>query len=238
MLAPFYESRERPFYPPLPDPGLIAGLRHVIEQERPDIVHAHGWMLYSFIGLKAWSEAKLVMTLHEYGLIYPKKSYFHKGQLCTGPGYIKCIDCVNTEQGMLKALLLTNGLKLSAPLKRFVYRYLTVGSAVRDACISRTGQPPKPIEIVPSFIPVARMDEVNQVDRPSFLPPTDNYILFASQQNAQTYKKLDVLLEAYKSLSELAPLVVMIANTSKSFDHFPERVTVIHNVPHAQVMTA
>ena len=79
VLAPFYEGRERQFHPPLPDPGLIAGLRHVIEQERPDIVHAHGWMLYSFIGLKAWSKAKLVMTLHEYGLICPKSLIFIKG---------------------------------------------------------------------------------------------------------------------------------------------------------------
>src|SRR5436309_15073598 len=35
LLAPFYENKERHFHPPLPDPGIMAGLRRVIAQERP-----------------------------------------------------------------------------------------------------------------------------------------------------------------------------------------------------------
>src|SRR5438552_7874839 len=65
-LAPFYEDQERQFHLPLPDPGVIAGLRRIVKQERPDIVHARGWMLYSFAGLKTWSKAKLVVTLHDH----------------------------------------------------------------------------------------------------------------------------------------------------------------------------
>ena len=139
---------------------------------------------------------------------------------------------------MLKALLLTNGLKLSAPLKRFVDRYLAVSSAVHDACIVGINQSSQSIEVVPNFTSSTVVDEASQIKRPSFLPPTDNYILFAGRQNDHAHKGLDVLLEAYKGLSELAPFVVMIADRRDTALCFPEGVTVIHNVPHVQVMAA
>jgi len=193
-------------------------------------------MLYSFVGLKAWSKAKLVMTLHEYGLICPKKSYLHEGQVCTGPGYVKCIGCVNAEQGMMKAALLTTALKLSSPLRRYVDRYLAVSSAVRDACIMAIDQSSQSIEVVPNFTSSTAVDEASQIKRPSFLPFADNYVLFVGRQSDHAHKGLDVLLEAYTGVSHLAPLVVMIADRSDTTQRFPDGVTVVHNVPHAQVM--
>src|SRR5205809_3939099 len=66
LLAPFYASSARPFHPTAPDPGVMAGLRRVVAHERPDIVHAHSWMLYSWLPLKQWSKAGLIVTLHDY----------------------------------------------------------------------------------------------------------------------------------------------------------------------------
>ena len=51
-----------------------------------------------------------------------------------------------------------------------------------------------------------------------------------------TVKGLDVLLEAYVGLSDLAPLVLMLANFGETPRKFPDGVTVVYNVPHAQVM--
>lgn len=234
VLAPFYIDQERQFHLPLPDPGVMIGLRHIVEQERPDIVHARGWMLYSFVGLKAWSKAKLVVTLHDYSLFCPTKAYFHDGQECTGPGYIKCVRCASSQYGVGKAALLTSGLKLSSYLHRYVDKYIAVSSAVRDASITGTGQPPRPIEVVPTFIPDTAVEEASHVGRPAFLPPEDNYILFVGRQGA--FKGLDVLLEAYTELSDLAPLVLMITDFSEKPKRFPAGVTVVRNVPHAQVM--
>jgi len=130
---------------------------------------------------------------------------------------------------------LTTGLKLSSSLHRYVDKYIAVSSAVRDASIIGTGRSPQPIEVVPTFIPDTAVDEANHVERPSFLPPTDNYILFVGRQTAS--KGIDVLLDAYAELSDLAPLVLMITeyggDTPK---RFPAGVTVVRNVPHAQVM--
>ena len=234
MLAHFYLNQERQFHPPFPDPGVMAGLRHVIEQERPDIVHARRWMLYSFVGLKAWSGAKLVVTLHDYSLFCPTMTYLHKGEQCTGPSYIKCVCCASSQYKSGKATLLTSGLKLSSYMHRYVDKYIAVSSAVRDASITGAGLSSSQVEVVPTFIPNIVTDEADCVERPVFLPPSDNYILFVGNQNAA--KGIDVLLEAYEGLSDLAPLVLMISEYGDKPRQFPAGVIVARNVPHAQVI--
>src|SRR5947207_12896879 len=44
--------------PPFPDPQALWSIRRVILREHPDIVHAHNWIVHSFLPLKAWSKAK------------------------------------------------------------------------------------------------------------------------------------------------------------------------------------
>lgn len=234
VLTRFYQDQDRQFHPPIPDPGVIAGLRHVIEQERPDIVHARKWMLYSFVGLKTWSKAKLVVTMHDYSLTCPTVTYLHDGQTCTGPGYLKCINCGISQYGKVKSFLMTSGLKFSNYLPQHVDKYIAVSSAVRDAHIKGAGKRAKPIEVVPTFIPDNVLDEANQIERPAFLPPEDNYILFVGKENA--IKGIDVLLEAYEGLSDLAPLILMISDFGSTSRKFPAGVTVVRNASHAQVM--
>jgi glycosyltransferase involved in cell wall biosynthesis len=235
VLRSFYEDQGQQFHPPLPDPGVMTGLRSILEQEQPDIVHARRWMLYSFIGLKAWSKAKLVVTLHDYSLLCPTMIYLHNDQACTGPNYIKCIRCASSQYGGVKAALLTSALRLSSCMHEHVDKYIAISSAVRDACIMGTGRPPQPIEVVPTFIPDNTMQEASSIGRPDFLPPEDNYILFVGRQ--ATSKGIDVLLEAYNAeLSDLAPLVLMITEYSDKPRQFPSGVIVVRNVPHAQVM--
>ena len=117
------------------------GLRRVIDQEHPDIVHARRWILYSFVGLKAWSKAKLIVTLHDYSLSCPTMTYLHNNQVCTGPGYMKCLRCSSSQYGGVKAALLTSGLKVSSFLHRYVDKYIAISTAVRDASILETGRP-------------------------------------------------------------------------------------------------
>src|SRR5688572_13989353 len=49
-----YSQAERSHTPPLPDPEVVWALRQIVEREKPDIVHAHNWFVYSFLPLKKW----------------------------------------------------------------------------------------------------------------------------------------------------------------------------------------
>src|SRR5579863_5773101 len=56
-----YREGGRRCCPPCADPEVLWGLRQVIREERPEVVHGHDWMVYSFLPLKEWSKARLVM---------------------------------------------------------------------------------------------------------------------------------------------------------------------------------
>ena len=235
LLAPFYEDRKRQYHLPVPDPRVMASLKKIIEIEQPDIVHARRWMLYSFVGLKAWSGAKLVVTLHDYSLFCPKLTYLYiNNKTCTGADYIKCMRCSLTQYGISKGALLTTGLKLSSILHKYVDKYIAVSSSVRDASIVEIDRYKKQIEVVPTFISDTAIDESNDIERPIFLPPTDNYILYVGRLS--TFKGVHILLEAYDGLSEIAPLVLMVTNSEDEPKTFPKGVKVVRNVPHSQVM--
>src|SRR5215216_2574239 len=61
-----YSKAERSHAPPFPDPEVILALRRIIAREQPQIVHAHNWILHSFLPLKAWSGAPLIVSVHSY----------------------------------------------------------------------------------------------------------------------------------------------------------------------------
>src|SRR5947209_2528587 len=94
-LPGLFSDKGKPYAPPFPDPEVMLELRRIIEDEHPEIVHAHNWLVYSFLPLKAWSGARLVMTLHNSGRVCVKTTLLYRGTLCTGPTFGKCIDCVS-----------------------------------------------------------------------------------------------------------------------------------------------
>lgn len=240
-LTPLYDDAARHFHPTVPDPGVVAGLRRVVARERPEVVHARGWMLYSFLPLKAWSGARLVVTLHDYSLVCPKKTYVRgdirgdKGGVCQGPAFAACLRCAGGYYGPLKGTALTAALRLSGALHDGADRYIAISEAVRAASRGATR---RPIEVVPTFIPDAVLDEDPGEERPAFLPPRDGYILFVGALGP--HKGLDVLLAAYTAagLRDRAPLVVVGTGRPDTPTHFPNGVTVARDIPHAAVMAA
>ena len=61
-------------------------MRHVVAREWLEIVHGHDWLARSFLPLKAWSGAKLAMSLHYYTIACAKKSLMYHNAPCSGPG--------------------------------------------------------------------------------------------------------------------------------------------------------
>ena len=77
-LAALHADAARPFHPTLPDPGALAALRRVVQRERPDVVHSHSWLQYSYFPLHHQQRGPgHVVTLHDYGLACAKKTLQH-----------------------------------------------------------------------------------------------------------------------------------------------------------------
>jgi len=233
-----FSDTSRRHAPPFPDPELSLELRRIIAHERPQIVHAHNWLIHSFLPLKPWSGAKLVLTLHDHSMLCPKKKLIYGDAHCAGPSLGKCLRCVGEHYGMAKGLpvLLSNRL-MSAIERGAVDMFVPVSQAVAvDNQLLGRGLP---VRVIPNFVP----DDVGMLpDQPHpYLTqlPDEPFMLFVGAFGR--YKGLDVLLRAYAELADAPPLVIIGYQTSEypiRTAAFPPNVVVLRDWPHEAVMQA
>jgi glycosyltransferase involved in cell wall biosynthesis len=223
------EDPERRFHPPFPDPGAVAALKRVYSLEKPDIVHAHSWILFSALVSAIRGEAALVATLHDFGGVCPKKTFLHPSEgICSGPGIVKCVRSAREQYGLLKALPLTVGLRLSERLYSHVDWFIAVSRAVAEATAPVLRE--KPIEVIPNFVEDGLLDE-----QPAIAAAARHSIVFAGPLSRA--KGIHLLLEAWQLLPQPRPPLVLLgmrsADTPRSW---PRGVVVRENVAHREVM--
>lgn len=252
----FHVDATRPFHPTVPDPGAVAALRRIVQRERPDVVHSHSWLQYSYFPLHRRQLGPAhVVTLHDFGLACAKKTLQHvtrrltssvDGPLsepttthlskpCSGPRLGKCLACAPEQYGVLKGTAITTGLRASRILHGHADRYIAISTAVADG--SRCVLPRRSeIVVIPTMVPNHLAALARSTPRPAFLPPEDGYLMFVGALGR--HKGVDVLLEARHRMRNRPPLVLIgtpRADTPRIDD--PE-VVIVHNVPSAQVMAS
>ncbi|HEY5520645.1 MAG TPA: glycosyltransferase family 4 protein [Candidatus Limnocylindrales bacterium] len=228
----------RPYLPPAPDPDLVAALRRIVAEERPDVIHAHNWAVASFLPLKRADGPRLVMTLHDYSLVCAKRSLLYHGRDCSGPGFSKCLHCAATNYGTARGELITIGTWLSSPLVvRAVDEFIPVSTAV--ATRSGLATSGTAFEVVPNFVPD---DVVNtaSADHPGLAAlPGGGYWLYVGALSR--HKGISTLLDAYSAINAIKgapPLVVVGRTTGEPVPPMPAGVTLISDLPHDAVMAA
>jgi glycosyltransferase involved in cell wall biosynthesis len=234
-IATLFSEQERQYAPPFPDPEAANAIRRLIEIERPDIVHAHNWIVHSFTPLKWWSKARLVVTLHDYSLTCVQKRLTYQDAICSGPALAKCLSCANDFYGPGKGLpsTLTNNLA-GMMERRAVDMFLPVSSAVATG--TQLAKYRVPYRIVPNFVP----DNINELrnDEDSHLEqlPAEDFLLFVG--DVKRDKGVGVLLQAYAKLEHKIPLV-LIGRIGKEFaGELPPNVHALQGWPHEAVMAA
>ncbi|MFL5656162.1 MAG: glycosyltransferase family 4 protein [Ktedonobacteraceae bacterium] len=233
-----FSDNGRQYAPPFPDPEVMLALRRIIGRERPEIVHAHNWLVHSFLPMKARSEARLVVTLHNYGLVCVKTTLLFHGSHCAGPGFTKCLGCAAQYYGLAKGVptVLAN-LVMGLAERGLVDMFLPVSQAVAvgNGLVGNR----LPFQVVHNFIP----DDVG-VPQGGVEPylaqlPAEDYLLFVGALSRQ--KGVDVLLRAYAGLTNAPPLVLIGYPTPEwsilSMD-CPANVFVFKNWPRDAVMEA
>jgi glycosyltransferase involved in cell wall biosynthesis len=233
-LSGLHTDSERRHAPPFPDPELVLALKRLVAQERPDIVHAHNWIYASFLPLKVLSGARLVVTLHDYGLVCAKKNFMQGVHLCSGPALAKCLPCAAEHYGTVKATVTTFGNWASSfAARRAVDRFIAVSHAVaRHTGLTRGGAP---YEVIPNFVP----DDVEALgpEDPCLRElPGDRFILFVGDM--MRLKGIDVLLKVYASLARPPPLVLIGRRLADTPTEFLPNVHVFSTWPHSAIMQA
>jgi len=234
-LNRFYADPERPWHPPIPDPGLVRSLIGLVRRRRPHIVHAHSWILYSLLPFLPSSQTRLVVTMHDYGFLCPKNTFVHRDVVCSGPRFAKCIACATGQYGAVRASAITMGMAASHALLHRVDRYIAVSPPVARACVSLAAEGQRPLDVITPFISDESIQEVDSV-RPAFVPSQGDYVMFAGALGP--HKGVDVLLESFDGMVPKIPLVLVGLPHPDGNYRFPDGVMVVQNVPHEEVLRA
>jgi len=239
VLNRFYEDGGRGFHPTMPDPGVRRELDRIVDRFQPDVVHVHGWIIYSALTRRRNDGHAVVVTMHDFGLPCPKRNYLHhETELCSGPGFIKCYQCALPHYGFIKGIGLTTGMKVNTRLNARADRFVGVSSAVRDAVIESGANRGVPVEVVPNFFDPSGATAAEGASRPDCVPATGDYVLFVGALNE--FKGVHLLCDIWRERRPAAPLVLLgnpRADTPDP-DSLPDGVTMVQNVPHPDVMAA
>ena len=229
-----FKDTARKYAPPFPDLELVFGLRQIAAEFKPDVVHAHNWLIHSFLPLKRRTGPRLVLTLHDMSLACVQKNAMRNGEPCSGPARSKCLRCAATFYGPLKgtAAAIANWTS-SALERRTVDKFLAVSSAV--AAGNGLADEGLPFAIVPNFVG----DDITVLSKHEPLLEQlgrEPYILFVG--DLRRFKGIQILLEAYAMLKDAPRLVLIGRRCPDTPRSLPANVTVLESWPHSCVMHA
>ena len=234
-ISRLYKEDGRRHAPPFPDPEITFGIRRVITLEQPDIVHAHNWIMYSYLPLAPKSKAGLVMTLHDYSFQCATKRFMYRGYTCSGPGVRKCLGCAYSHYGMFKGwpVYLSNRL-MSHLESKSVDMFLAVSqvTAINNGLVDSG----LPYQVVPNFVSDDLGFEQDSNNPILDQLPKDGYLLFVGDLSGE--KGIMVLLRAYAGLKNAPPLVLIGRRCNDTPKEMPPNVLMLGSWPHSAVMQA
>ena len=234
-LGMLFSERVRQHAPPFPDPEALAALRQVVRKEKPDIVHAHNWLVHSFLPLKSWSDAKLVVTLHDSSMICAQKRYMYHSSVCSGPAIGKCLSCSSEHYGKVKGVTTALANSIGRQVEyRVVDTFLPVSQAIAD--ISLLDKHGASYRVIPNFVPDDVTELPLEVNPLLDQLPEGEFMLFIGEVKRD--KGVDVLFQAYAEMETPVPLVLIGRPINDFATPVPPNVQIFQSWPHDAVMSA
>lgn len=231
-MSGLHADSQRTHAPPLPDPELSLAMKRLVDEVRPDIIHAHNWMVYACLPLKALFRIPLVLTLHDYSLICAKKNLMRAYTPCTGPGLGKCLPCASDHYGALKGVVTYAGLSAMRPFgRRAIDVFIAVSQAVaRDNRLAGLRH-----QVIPNFVP-DHLEASPAPNERTRLLPQQPFILFVG--DLMLLKGVGTLLDAYRNLRAPPPLVLIGRRLPDTPAELPPGVHLFESWPHEDVLAA
>lgn len=228
-----YPTADRPLALPLPDPYVTRGLSRLAASLRPDVVHAHNWIINSWVPLPAARRLPLVYSLHDYSHVCPTKRlmYLDEG-LCSGPGLRKCFTCTTDWYGAGRGPAIQGLVRTGRPVRnRVVDLFTPVSTFVGHA--NQLDEQGLPWRVVPNFVPDALLTA--DPPRDPALPEGD-YLFFAGDLSEQ--KGVDTLLAAYAGLDPATrPPLLLVGRAAMDLTGLPEGARAEEKWDHERVVS-
>lgn len=203
-----HESASRVFHPPCADPKFQRRLLEEISRFKPDVVHAHGWVVFSTAPLCHRRRVAIVATAHDYGLMCPKRNLRRGDDICDEGRGMRCVTCPSTEQGLMKRTGLAGLLAMTgAHTYARVNRLLTVSTYVRSRYLE-AGIAPCAMDIVPNFLDPGIASDIG-ID-----PGVAKDVLFVGP--ASPHKGRHVLEQAFRELGNTQFRLVLVGDNASS----------------------
>lgn len=217
--------------PPAQDWLFTRAIREVIEREKPDIIHSHGYILYSVLPLKRDLKLSLVHTIHGYRFICPKGNLLRGDTVCTEPLTTKCIACARADYGLIKPLAAYLVQKLNRGRLASIDKFIATSSYIKRANLPYIGVEDSEVVVIPNFYTAGSGERVEA----SVKLPQD-FMLFVGR--LAPIKGVDVLIRAYQRLDPKAKLVVIGASHPRYHYESTENILVVEDAPYSLVLEA
>lgn len=230
----FASDPGRAHHPPFADPGVVRHLRAEIKRFRPDVVHAHGWIMFS--ANAACTDVPLVVTVHDQGLVCPKRSLVNaQGQICDQPTPATCRRCAAAHYGLAIGPAVATSLRHSVRNLDNVDRFIAVSSQVRDLIVADGEIAADRIVVVPNFFDHHAVAASSVARKPSWVP-SGHYVVAVGSVSA--FKGAGVLFDAWRGIDLPASLVMIGDIPDDAPADVPARTVLVGPRPHAEVMAA
>lgn len=220
---------KKKWLPPTQDWLFTRKLARIIGQESPDIIHAHGWMLFSALPLKKKLRIPIVTTLHGYGSFCPRWTLIRNNSICDEPSLKNCFQCMREYSGIIKPLVAYYFIKANKNRLKSVDKFVAVSSFVKEAHVKHLRLGAEDIITIPNFY---RPD--NPAQEVKSLP--DDFILFVGA--LAPYKGVDTLIKAFRKVNTRTKLLLIGYRRLYYQCENTEDILVIEDAPRSTVMQA
>ena len=228
-----YPTADRPLALPMPDPLASRALSRVISEVRPDVVHAHNWIINSYLPLTAARRLPLVYSLHDYSHVCATKRLMYDDELCSGPAPRKCLECTTDWYGAGRGPVIWSLVRSGRPVRnRVVDLFTPVSRFVGQA--NQLDEQGVPWEVVPNFVPDSLLSARDLPRDPAL--PEDDYLFYAGDLSEQ--KGVGTVLAAYATLDPVTrPALVLVGRTAMDLSSLPEGAVVHEKWEHERVLS-
>jgi glycosyltransferase involved in cell wall biosynthesis len=160
--------------PPMKDFLVTKAFKETFRKERPDIIHAHDWMVYSILPLKKKYNIPFVLSFHGYDFLCPNVLFVRERKTCERPLTTQCLSCgvEKYKLPLAKLLPVYCALRMNRSNVKKIDKFIASHSFQKQIYLKYLGLKDQDICVIPqpvdvdSFCPSARTaDEIREYEK-------------------------------------------------------------------------